>query len=135
MRIWQQLGLLLLVAAALTAAAAWIILKFRQTPVERERRRRRDVNLSGRLGDATITDFQDDVVFYSYSVRGVAYTASQDLSGLKQFLPQDPDRLIGPALLKYTPRNPANSILVSEEWSGLRAFARPPTPHSVETSK
>jgi hypothetical protein len=28
--------------------------------------------------------------------------------------------LIGPASLKYAPRNPANSILICERWSGLR---------------
>ena len=36
-------------------------------------------------------------------------------------LPEDPDRLIGPVYMKYTPRNPANSIIVCEQWSGLRA--------------
>jgi hypothetical protein len=27
---------------------------------------------------------------------------------------------LGPVSVKYDPRNPANSIVVSEEWSGLR---------------
>jgi hypothetical protein len=29
--------------------------------------------------------------------------------------------LAGPAIVKYIPRNPANSIVICEEWSGLRA--------------
>ena len=33
---------------------------------------------------------------------------------------------IGPVSIKYDPRNPANSIVLSEEWSGLR------TAHRVE---
>ena len=35
-------------------------------------------------------------------------------------LPAEPDRLIGVVSLKYSPKNPANSILICEEWSGLR---------------
>ena len=30
----------------------------------------------------------------------------------------------GPATVKYSPRNPANSIVICEEWSGLRAGGR-----------
>jgi len=84
-------------------------------------RRRLSVNLHGRLGDATITEIQDDTLYYSYSVGGVTYTASQDISQLRERLPADPNLLIGrPASLKYTPRNPANSIIICEDWSGLR---------------
>lgn len=84
-------------------------------------RRRLSVNLHGRLGDATITEVQDNTIFYSYSVRGVTYTASQDITQLRPQIPNDLERLIGPASLKYSPGNPANSIIVCEEWSGLRA--------------
>ena len=64
---------------------------------------------------------QDDTIYYSYSVRGVTYTASQDLAQLRAQIPADLEKLIGPASLKYSPRNPANSIIVCEKWSGLRA--------------
>ena len=73
------------------------------------------------MGDATITDVRDRVLYYSYQVRGVAYTASQDVSPLLERLPGDLSMLIGPSGLKYDPRNPANSILMCEEWSGWRA--------------
>jgi len=33
--------------------------------------------------------------------------------------------LVGVANLKYSPKNPANSILICEEWSGLRAKGAP----------
>ena len=56
-----------------------------------------------------------------YTVRGVHYTASQDVSALREFLPAEAHRLIGVSGLKYSSKNPANSILVCEEWSGLRA--------------
>ncbi len=103
------------------AAGVYVVIRLRRKPKDKEQRRRLTVNLHGRLGDATITDLHGDTVFYSYSVRGVSYTASQDISKLRDYLPADPERLIGQAAsLKYSPQNPANSILVCEEWSGLR---------------
>jgi hypothetical protein len=90
------------------------------TPEKRERKRRLSVNMEGRLGDAFITEANDSVLYYSYSVAGVQYEASQDVTTLRYLLPPEPERLIGSASLKYTPRNPANSILICERWSGLR---------------
>ena len=82
------------------------------------------VNRQGRLGDAFITEASDTLIYYQYSVHGVQYAASQDISALRDRLPDDPERLIGLAHLKYAVRNPANSILLCEEWSGLRAPRR-----------
>jgi hypothetical protein len=50
----------------------------------------------------------------------VEYTASQDISKLRDRLPEDPQTWIGPVTIKYLPRNPANSIVVCEDWSGFR---------------
>jgi hypothetical protein len=50
----------------------------------------------------------------------VAYSTGQDISELRELLPADPERLIGPVTLKYSPKNPANSIVLCERWSGLR---------------
>ena len=93
-------------------------------PEKRERGRRLELHQRGRLGDALILEATESMLYYSYSVRGVQYQASQDISGLRDRLPEQPERLIGPASLKYSPRNPANSILICEEWSGLRAPSR-----------
>lgn len=83
--------------------------------------RRLEVNLNGRLGNAIVTEITEDAIFYEYSVAGLTYTASQDISQLRVLIPGDPHRLIGrPASLKYSTQNPANSILLCEEWSGLR---------------
>jgi hypothetical protein len=109
-------------AFVLVAAGIFILIRRGRKPKDKEMRRRLAVNLQGRLGDATITEVQDDTLYYSYSVGGVSYTASQDVSQLRARMPPDPNRLIGrPASLKYTPRNPANSIILCEDWSGLRA--------------
>ena len=113
--------LLVVVAAVLAALGLFILFRIRRKPKDKEMRRRLSVNLHGRLGDATITEVQDDTIFYSYSVGGVTYTASQDISQLRAQITNDLEKLIGPASLKYAPRNPANSIIVCEEWSGLRA--------------
>lgn len=119
---------LVVAAVALIALAFLILIRMRRSPKDKEMRRRLSVNLHGRLGDATITEVQDNTLFYSYSVRGVTYTASQDISQLRAQIPNDLEKLIGPASLKYSPRNPANSIIVCEEWSGLRPkpSAEPP---------
>ena len=112
---------LVVIAAALIALGIFILIRVRRKPKDKEMRRRLSVNHLGRLGDATITEVQDNTIFYSYSVGGVTYTASQDISQLLAQIPSNPEKLIGPASLKYAPRNPANSIVVCEEWSGLRA--------------
>lgn len=112
------------IAAVLIAVAIYIALRVRGTPEKRERKRRIEVNRMGRLGDAMVTEVNESIIYYSYSVRGVQYTASQDVSSLQDRMPSDPDRLIGLATLKYAPNNPANSILVCEEWSGLRVVDR-----------
>ena len=117
----EQLGLLLLLSAVLMAVLVWIpIRRRRRSPQERERSRRLAVNRMGRLGEAVVVEMQGDNVYYSYTVRGVSYHAAQDVSTLKEFLPEEPDRMIGPARLKYALDNPANSILMCEDWSGVR---------------
>jgi hypothetical protein len=92
----------------------------RLSPEERERRRRNLLVERGKMGDATLVEFRDTIVFYSYLVRGVEYTASQDLGLLREHLPAE--LAIDCAVsLKYDPRNPANSVVLAENWSGLRA--------------
>ena len=96
----------------------------RSNPEKRERKRRLDLHRHGRLGDALILEATESLLYYSYSVRGVQYEASQDLTGLRHLLPIEPERLIGAASLKYATKNPANSMLICEEWSGLRVPSR-----------
>jgi hypothetical protein len=72
------------------------------------------------MSDGMLTDVRENTLYYSYSIHGVDYAASQDVSRLRDRLPEDHDLLIGPVTLKYSVRNPANSIVVCEQWSGLR---------------
>lgn len=120
----EQLALLAAIAIALIAAGVWIALSVtRKSPEKREKRRRQHVHEAGRLGDALITEVSGNFAYYTYSVNGVEYSASQDLSALSSLLPAEPERLVGVAHLKYLPRNPANSIVLCEEWSGFRGAA------------
>jgi len=113
--------ILILAALAVVALGVYLLVRWRRKPKDKEKRRRLTVNQVGRIGDATITDMQGDTLFYSYSVRGVSYTASQDVAALRDQMPANLERLIGRAAsLKYSPQNPANSILICELWSGLR---------------
>jgi hypothetical protein len=110
------------VSLPVVAVGVYAVLRIRRKPKDKEQRRRLEVNSSGRLGDATILEITDDAILYEYSVRGITYTASQDISKLRELIPAESHRLIGrPASLKYSSQNPANSILLCEEWSGLRA--------------
>jgi hypothetical protein len=121
--------ILSLIAAGLIALAVWIAVRRHTTPEKREKRRRLRLQKRGRLGDALVDEVGDDLLYYSYSIRGVQYTASQDVSTLRDRLPADLSRLIGPSGLKYDSNNPGNSILLCEEWIGLRIPARPAASH------
>jgi hypothetical protein len=115
---WVAAGLALLVAVGV-----YFWRRSRVSPDEIERRRRQTILATGKMGDANLLDFHDNLIVYSYTVRGVEYTASQDISKLTAYLPDSFDTLGGPILVRYDARNPANSIVLAEEWSGLR----PPT--------
>jgi len=111
------LGALLAAIVAILGYRAWKA--SRVTPEERERQRRAALSASGKISDAMLVEFRDNNLFYSYLVRGVEYTACQEVSSLLDRLPGDLSS-VGAVSVKYDPRNPANSIVVAERWSGLR---------------
>ncbi len=121
--------LTVIAGAAVAGLGAWGIYRYiqsRPSAAELERRRRAGLHARGKMGDANLLEYREHMVVYSYAIGGVEYMASQDLSDLQPLLPADRWSTIGPASIKYDPRNPANSIVLSEEWSGLR------TAHRVE---
>lgn len=120
MKFWVQFAI---IGGLLVASAAYLgILKYlrsRPSPEEIERRRRLEVNDSGKVGSGEITDVDGSLLIYSYTIAGVEYMASQDVSALEQMLPGDPMKMIGTVGIKFDPRNPANSIVICEKWSGI----------------
>jgi hypothetical protein len=113
-------GLCSIAAIAVGGFAFRRYLRNRPTPDEIERRRREALHGGGKICDGEIIDVEGPSIIYSYSVAGVGYTAAQDVAPLESLLPEDPISMIGPVTLKYDPRNPANSIVMCERWSGLR---------------
>jgi hypothetical protein len=113
-------GLIFTAALAAGGFLLWSFFRPRATAQELERLRRLDINGRGKLGDGEIVDIEGAAIVYSYTVGGVGYTAAQDLMSLEALLPSNHMSVIGPALVKFDPRNPANSIVLCEEWSGLR---------------
>jgi hypothetical protein len=127
-----------LIAAGVAAAALIggfvVYLVKRPSAAERERRRRLKIHREGRITDGTVFDVgepaeasgpeSERLVFYTYSIGGVDYSACQDVSALTAHVGENPARLIGSVYVKYQAKNPYNSIVVCEEWSGLRQRGR-----------
>jgi hypothetical protein len=118
-------------SAGVTTALAifvWVMWRSRLTPrqreVRREFRRRQAVWRQGRIIEALVTDIEDDSVYYSYQLHGVVYHTSQDVSVFGGALPVAREKLVGPAACKYIVTNPANSIVICEEWSGLKKITK-----------
>lgn len=115
-----QIGLWCALATVVLGLTVWLIRRRAATPEKREQKRRLLLQATGRIGDALVTEATEETLYYTYTVRGVQYAASQDVTSLRSLLPAEPERLIGMAGMKYSTKNPANSMLLCEEWSGLR---------------
>jgi hypothetical protein len=116
--------LLVFVILISLAGIIWLRLRKRPTPREIERQRRLAIHQEGKIGNGQIVDVvtESDAtsIVYSYSVAGVIYTASQDVTDLQDKLPADRMSMVGAVSVKFVPRNPANSMVLCEEWTGLR---------------
>jgi hypothetical protein len=141
--------LLVAMAAGGVAAIALVVYAFvRPTtdPEDEERKRRLHLNLIGRIAEGQVVELAEHaapevavrrglmgtksrplgnggsrhLVSYSYSISGVTYHTAQDITGLESQVKAE--RLVAgyPASVKYDPSNPSDSILVADDWSGLR---------------
>lgn len=119
--------------AALIGLIVWLVVRHRPTPEEIEQRRRLMVCREGRTIEGEITDADAERLYYTYSVRGVEYAAAQEVAALLVFLPCEACRVVGEVSVRYLRKNPANSIVVCEEWSGLPACHY--VPESEESTK
>jgi hypothetical protein len=101
----------------------------RKTPEQRERERRFRISEIGRITDGTVIDVSHlnlngsgemQLLIYQYDVAGVSYEASQDITHLRHMVDLHSCRIGLPASIKYDPGNPGNSIVVAENWTGIR---------------
>lgn len=116
-----------------SAVAVWAYALLRRKPkgpAELERERRTWLDGIGRITDGTVIDVQElpvsdghhaaVLLIYKYDVAGVSYECSQDVTYLRQWINLHSCRLGLPTSVKYDPHNPGNSLVVSENWMGLR---------------
>jgi hypothetical protein len=110
------------------AVAAWAR-RHRKTPEQREQERRLRISNSGRITDGTVIDVSEmqsngsgelQLLIYQYDVAGVSYEASQDVTHLRHMVDLHTCRVGLPASIKYDPANPGNSIVIAENWTGIR---------------
>ena len=125
-------------AASLAAAGGvlwYLVRRPKLTPDELEHARREQLALTGRITDGSVIDaphkLQDptmdrQVIIYNYRIGGVCYEAVQDVTALEALVRDVRTDL--PVQVRYAPHNPANSIVVSESWSGLRLATDLPRP-------
>jgi hypothetical protein len=115
--------------ASVSAFAAWLMMRKRPTPEELEKARRAFLVESGRIVDGMLLDSYQvpaedgrplTMLLYSYSIGGVNYECSQDVTLLSPRIDVSKVRAGFPCSVRYQPGNPQNSIIVAEGWSGLR---------------
>ncbi len=141
--------LVLALSAGTILAIGLIVFAFmrpRVDPEEAERKRRLHLNLIGRIAEGQVVELNEQaaepheerrsglisrsrplpdmrpryMVSYSYSISGVTYHTAQDVTGLESQVRFDRLMAGQQASVKYDPANPSDSILVADDWSGLR---------------
>ncbi len=121
-RHWKVVGVVVGGGLTLAAAAAATILRGKPSAEEREERRRRHLATHGRIVDGSLieaepSELEPQAVIYRYRIAGVTYECSQDVSALSERVRNL--RLDYPVQVRYNRANPADSIVVAEDWNGL----------------
>jgi hypothetical protein len=133
-QLWEAL-----IAIGICAGGIALYNRFQKRPSAEqiERERRLELVKTGRIIDGTVIDISDlteaesghpgglQLILYKYEIAGVVYECSQDVSALKNFVDIYECRLGFPCSVRYEPHQPGNSIVVAENWSGLRDTATP----------
>jgi len=142
-RMWLAVG-----AGAAVMLGVWLSQWMRRPPNEDEieQKRRSHINQVGRIAEGQILEVLEapaapaeshgpalfrrgaknvaangrrKLVCYSYSISGVSYETAQDITTLETRARLH--RLVPgqPASIKYDPANPGDSIVLTDDWSGL----------------
>lgn len=124
------------IAVACLGGVVWYMATRKKTNEEDlERTRRQDLVLGGRIIDGTVLDIADmdaleakrpegmQLILYKYEIAGVSYECSQDITSLGDVIRLADVRVGFPCSVRYDPRQPENSIVIAENWIGLRDTA------------
>lgn len=143
---WKLIAAMGGAAVAAIVMIAYAFFRPAENPEEIERKRRLHLNQIGRIAEGQVVELVQHApepgpsskrlfgsrarpvsdsgprhfVSYSYAISGVTYHTAQDITGLHSQVRFE--RLVAgqPASIKYDPANPSDSILVADDWSGLR---------------
>ncbi len=143
---WKMLAMFVGGGVAALGLIAYAFARPASDPDADERKRRLHLNHIGRIAEGQVVELAEHtapiaeqrrgllgpkarpladnkprhLVSYSYSISGVTYQTAQDITGLESQVRFE--RLVAghPASVKYDPSNPSDSILVADDWSGLR---------------
>ena len=143
---WKTVAAVVGGGIAAIAMIAYAFVRPKVDPEESERKRRLHLNQIGRITEGQVVELAEHapepvaerkalfgskarpladnqrrhLVSYSYAISGVTYHTAQDITGLEGQIRFE--RLVAgqPASVKYDPSNPSDSILVADDWSGLR---------------
>lgn len=131
---WSPLTIGLPTAAAAVLVSAGIVtyrkLHREKDPAELERLRRLALGRTGRIVAGEITGLIEPEgreapplqLVYRYDIAGVTFEVTQDVSMLPQ-VAASAAHLLGKTIsVKYEMRQPSNSIVVCEVWSGIRGI-------------
>lgn len=121
----------LVATGGLALVGAYSLLhRTKKSPEDLERERRAWLEGAGRITDGTVIDVQElaaannhhaaVMLIYKYDVAGVSYECSQDVTHLRHWINLHSCRLGLHTSVKYDPQNPGNSLVISENWMGLR---------------
>lgn len=132
MQSWMLRHIPVLIAASAvpvaTGLAVWWTIAHRKTAEELERERRQHLVLHGRIIDGTVLDWTEQpdtgnlsTLHYRYDIGGATYQCAQELTSLKDMAKVDASCLGMPVSVRYDPKNPTNSIIVAETWSGIHS--------------
>ena len=132
LRVPQNLAALGIITAAI-GTSVYLLTRRRPTPNEIEQLRRDTIATTGRITDGSITDtfgpnhspdhsadpiHLPEVLVYRYVISGVTYECAQDVHTLPHLVRDV--RVDLPIQVRFDPRNPGNSIVVADSWTGLR---------------
>jgi len=143
---WKFLASVGAAAVAALGMIAYAFFRPAEDPEQQERTRRLHLNQIGRIAEGQVVELVEQspvpkarrktlfgtgsrplanlaprhLVSYSYLISGVTYQTAQDITGLEGQIRFG--RLVAgqSASVKYDPANPTDSIIVADDWSGLR---------------